>query len=1233
MAERTVSAVLRAEVASYVQGLRQARQETANLGKTAADTARADRQLAQAMAAGTRDVAGRAGAATTAATAEGKLAAAEEKAAAAARTGTQAAQARGGAALRVEAAQLQVEKATRAAAAAEQKYGAGSLQARDAGIRLAQAQDRLAEATAGASAETQGLFERLHANRDAAQTLGRGLLAFGGAVAAGLGVAAKAAIDWETAWAGVQKTVNGTVPQMAALEQELRNLTTTLPASHEQIAAVAEAAGQLGIQRNAVAGFTKTMVDLGETTNLSADEAATAMARLANIMAIPQTEIDRLGATLVALGNDGASTEAEIVQMALRIAGAGKTIGLTAADVFGFANALSSVGVEAEAGGSAISRVMVDIAQSVETADDKLATFARVAGMSVEDFTTAFRTDAAGAIVSFVEGLGRMQASGQNLFGTLDELELSEIRVRDALLRAASAGDLQRNSIELGSRAWEDNTALVDEANKRYETAASRIQVARNQIRDAAIDIGGTLAPAVAFAAETAGGLGKAFADLPGPVQTTGTVIGGVASAASLAGGAFFLAAPKIIAFRESLTQLGPRGQAAGKALTGVGSVLTGPWGLAIAGGITALGIFAARHADAKREVDALTEAIKADGNAIGEHTREVVVARLEQEGLLKVAQEMGVNTKDLVEALLGNADAQDQVNQQLAKFDKPAQDAAKRATDLARGAHDLGGESNALTQGLEAQTEATFRQASAADALRGKLHPLQEQLDAARESAKREADASGEAADETAGLGSSAAGAAGSVSDLGGAVGDTTGELEDQKKAVDDLKDALDDLNDANIAAMDAEIGYQDALADANERLGKRAEITAEIRDKQAELAKTDDPEARKRLTEDIAALNKELAGYAGGLDVTTEAGRRNSDALLGIAEAAQERAQALLDEGKSEAEFRASLAQSRAALIAMAEKFGLSKQEAKEFADQVLQIPDPSAELQAYQDELARVAEWFGLSKDEAAKFAEKVTAIPPADLAESRAELEATAVKFGLSKDAAKAFVDQVLAVPPVASTTVSAPGAKESGRQVRSLHERLYGLPTDVKSNVSAPGAREAFSDAKELHRWLTQLDGMSVEAAVILREQSYSLEREHLARAPKQAGGILTGGTPGRDSVPILGMPGEFVVREPVVSKPGMRPFLEALNAGAEPARMADGGTVAAAAFMPTRRDHGRPYAAVASPAGRPGLTAPVSQTTHNETNIAQLVAHDYRDFRRQLDRERVVAGLPGGGTR
>lgn len=307
------------------------------------------------------------------------------------------------------------------------------------------------------------------------------------------------AVKYEDAFAGVRKTVDATEEEYQQLSDSIMRMASEMPTAAEEIAAVMEAAGQLGIQKENLESFTEVMVQLGDTTNLSADEAATTLARFANITGMSQEEFDRLGSTIVDLGNNFATTEAEISDMALRIAGAGKQVGMSEADIMGIAAALSSVGLEAEAGGSAISKVLVDMALAVEggseDSSESLKNFAKVAGMTSDEFAAAFEEDAAGALSAFVTGLGSLEENGGSAIAVLDEMGITEVRMRDALLRSGGAADTFTSALQTASTAWEENTALTTEAEKRYETTASQIKILWNQIKALGVQFGEILIP------------------------------------------------------------------------------------------------------------------------------------------------------------------------------------------------------------------------------------------------------------------------------------------------------------------------------------------------------------------------------------------------------------------------------------------------------------------------------------------------------------------------------------------------------------------------------------------------------------------------------------------------------------------------------------------------------------------------------------------------------------------
>lgn len=312
----------------------------------------------------------------------------------------------------------------------------------------------------------------------------------------GIGAAsAKAAISFESAMAGVRKTTELTDEEFKKMGDGIRQMATEIPATTTEIAGVAEAAGQLGISKEHILDFSKVMIDLGNSTNLTSEQAATSFARFANITQMPQSEFENLGSTVVDLGNNLATTEAEIVDMGMRLAGTGNQVGLSEAQIMGLAGALSSVGIRAEAGGSAFSRVMQKMNTQVVSNGTKLQGFAAIAGMSAEEFASKWKTAPQEAITSFVEGLGKAKDSGADVISMLGELGINGIRETDALLRLSGAGDLLANSFDMATTAFDKNTALSKEAQQRYETLESQLRITLGTLKDVGITIGTYLMP------------------------------------------------------------------------------------------------------------------------------------------------------------------------------------------------------------------------------------------------------------------------------------------------------------------------------------------------------------------------------------------------------------------------------------------------------------------------------------------------------------------------------------------------------------------------------------------------------------------------------------------------------------------------------------------------------------------------------------------------------------------
>ena len=374
------------------------------------------------------------------------------------------------------------------------------------------------------------------------QVAGQSIQTFFKPVAGILTDSIKSAVSYEDAFAGVRKTVDATEPEFNQLSDAIRNMSKEMPESAEEIAGVMEIAGQLGIRgTDNLESFTRTAVMLGDTTNLSSEEASTALARFLNITGSGTDTVDRLGSTLVDLGNNTATTEADIMNMALGLAAAGSQVGMTDSDILGFAATLSSLGIASERGGSAFSKLMINMEVATETGGEALEQFASVAGMSADQFKEKFKTDATGAITDFIGGLKNIENNGGSAIKTLDDMGIKEVRLRDTIMRAVEGYDMMNDNLKLSTDAYNDNNALVEEAGKRYETTQSKIDIFKNKLKDVGISIGNAVLPAISKLLDIGGKiidwvgqLDPKFLAIVGVVGAVGVAIGGFISVLGL---------------------------------------------------------------------------------------------------------------------------------------------------------------------------------------------------------------------------------------------------------------------------------------------------------------------------------------------------------------------------------------------------------------------------------------------------------------------------------------------------------------------------------------------------------------------------------------------------------------------------------------------------------------------------------------------------------------------------
>lgn len=1030
---------------------------------------------------------------------------------------------------RVRVATANVQKATEDLNKVRQNAKSTDEQLVTAADKHASAQKHLAKVQDDVRQSSLGLTATIEKNAAAYDKVGGALTKFGAVGAASLLAVGKAAMDWESQWAGVTKTVSGSSAELNALEGSLRNMAKTMPTTHADIAAVAEAAGQLGVKTADVTGFTKVMVELGDTTNLSADEAATSLAQFMNVMGTSGKDVERLGSTIVGLGNAGASTERDIVQMGQRIAGAGRQIGLSETEVLGFSNALASVGIDAEAGGTAISTTFLKIDGAVRSGGRGLDALAKTAGMTGEEFKTAFRDDAAGATTAFISGLGDVQKAGGDTTAILKTLGITGIRESDALRRLGSSGTLLADSLKTGNEAWKQNTALAVEAGKRYETTESKIKIAWNNIKDAAISAGGDILPVAAGIAENISKVAAAFGELPEGAQSNIIKIAAGLTALALAAGGALKVATSVASMATAMKSLS---SAAPGAATGVSKFGKAAGGAALGIGIYATAVSAMLatndKAESYRSVQEITSALgalssagpaagaalddifkKRDGSAVSGQAADLGSAL---ESTFNPALAVKISNVGEKIATLGGTIARTQADKTADQFRSlddalgglsaggKADEAAAAFSQIAAKANDLGIATVDLVDKFPAYRDALLKQAEAAGVAGLSAEELARWMGGEVPVAMQKAGSALVAAGDNAGAAGTQFGA------LVGAQNDL--ELATKNLGVEQEK-VIKNFSVLNAGAQDAESansGWEaslDSLAQATKDAGAaeagntaaRTAATKATRDVQAaelrlkELrdggkasassilsAENSLKSARERLDVANAKVSGSTSKVSKSLDIGTEAGRKNREAITSAIRA--------LD-AKTKADFDNNVSQ-------------------------------------------------YGM---------EKATKIATKALGTGEKQIREAAKAAGFNKGEVDKMIKSMLKTPDELKTDVSTPGLTKAQDMIKELERRIKELESK-QINITAKFGIQADKAVESLNKSIISKYGKGAKTISF-----------------RAAGGAVWGeGTGTSDDIPAMLSNGEYVVKAKSVQKMGLS-RLDHINTHGEDRRYANGGLV------------------------------------------------------------------------
>lgn len=415
---------------------------------------------------------------------------------------------------------------------------------------------------------TQSLSNTRYALYDVSTTLAGVGVVLGGLAIATAGVA----IAWERDFAQVVRTTGVTGDEVGKLRGELVDLAQTMPVAFGDLAQIATLAGQLGVAEDRVASFTETVAKFSAVTDLTVDAAATSFGRLDALLPGVQGNYEALGSAIALVGVNSVATESQITAISTQISAMANLAGLTAGEVVGLAGALASVGAAPELSRGTITRVFSQMQKAIAGGGDQLEKFAQIAGVSGDEFASAFGTARFGPIFeSFIRGL----SSVENANIALQQLGITSVRDVPLLLRLAEANDLVSQSFADGRKGFDESSELNRQYGIIAETTAAKLQILVNNFNALLAAVGsGTTGPLKAVIDWASDFLGRITDIVSNPFGqwVTGIMLGltALVGVLALVAGAAAAGFAGIIAMQQALAGLTGASAVAGVGLKGL---------------------------------------------------------------------------------------------------------------------------------------------------------------------------------------------------------------------------------------------------------------------------------------------------------------------------------------------------------------------------------------------------------------------------------------------------------------------------------------------------------------------------------------------------------------------------------------------------------------------------------------------------------------------------------------
>lgn len=339
----------------------------------------------------------------------------------------------------------------------------------------------------------------------------------------------------EMAIAQISRVSQATSSELREITDQVRQMSMDIPIAFAELGNISMLGSQVGIANDQLANFTETVALFAATSEISADETATMLARIMQMADVPQTEVMNLASSVAALGSNSAATDKEILTTIESIATMTSAVGLSTEATIGLGGAMASLVIRPELARGAAQRVFLQLGNAVGDAGAEMERMQEITGLTQAEMENLIATDYDQFFFTFLEGLNGLYNSGEQLVPVLREIGIRNTRDADVVARLAQNYDLLSDQVDLATSSFAAGNYLYSESDRIFSTLTNRIQLLRNTWSAFFFDVFESLAPYITAVVEAATATGRFLTEVnAAPVVAFGVAALGVVSTLAL---------------------------------------------------------------------------------------------------------------------------------------------------------------------------------------------------------------------------------------------------------------------------------------------------------------------------------------------------------------------------------------------------------------------------------------------------------------------------------------------------------------------------------------------------------------------------------------------------------------------------------------------------------------------------------------------------------------------------